>query len=159
MKFCEKCGHQLLDEAVMCVNCGCMVASAAQNISQNTEKSEKPAKDYKEVTLHVSNFLFSIASILCMFFIFASLVYAWTDTTVSVSGYQGLFSAKANTYFDANDGWGFLTFISGVVSVAFAIVSFVMALVKKAGLKELFSSIIRLFMGFCFVIISIMIML
>ena len=26
MKFCSKCGHELVDEAVVCVNCGCSVA-------------------------------------------------------------------------------------------------------------------------------------
>ncbi len=25
MKFCQKCGCQLVDEAVICVNCGCQV--------------------------------------------------------------------------------------------------------------------------------------
>ncbi len=25
--FCHKCGHEILDEAVICVHCGCMVKS------------------------------------------------------------------------------------------------------------------------------------
>ena len=29
MKFCSKCGHELVDEAVVCVNCGCSVADPA----------------------------------------------------------------------------------------------------------------------------------
>lgn len=28
MKFCSKCGHQLVDEAVVCVNCGCAIEGA-----------------------------------------------------------------------------------------------------------------------------------
>ena len=27
MKFCSKCGKELVDEAVICINCGCSVAS------------------------------------------------------------------------------------------------------------------------------------
>lgn len=29
MKFCSKCGKELVDEAVVCVNCGCSVADPA----------------------------------------------------------------------------------------------------------------------------------
>lgn len=29
MKFCQKCGKELLDEAVMCPNCGCAVSDNA----------------------------------------------------------------------------------------------------------------------------------
>ncbi len=28
MKFCSKCGKEIVDEAVVCPNCGCAVASA-----------------------------------------------------------------------------------------------------------------------------------
>lgn len=33
MKFCEKCGNQLTDDAVICVNCGCAVKS---NLDEET---------------------------------------------------------------------------------------------------------------------------
>ncbi len=29
MKFCSHCGKEIMDEAVVCVNCGCPVAGAA----------------------------------------------------------------------------------------------------------------------------------
>ena len=32
MKFCSKCGKELLDEAVVCTGCGCAVANAPQPI-------------------------------------------------------------------------------------------------------------------------------
>lgn len=40
MKFCEKCGNQLLDEAVMCPKCGCAVAG-----KQPTAEQKKKAKN------------------------------------------------------------------------------------------------------------------
>ncbi len=30
MKFCEKCGKEIMDEAVICPNCGCPVASKSK---------------------------------------------------------------------------------------------------------------------------------
>ena len=35
MKFCEKCGKQLLEEAIMCPNCGCSVAGKQPKKQQN----------------------------------------------------------------------------------------------------------------------------
>ena len=32
MKYCEKCGKQLMDEAVLCPGCGCAVNSAAPSV-------------------------------------------------------------------------------------------------------------------------------
>ena len=32
MKFCEKCGKELSDEAVVCIGCGCPVASEEQTV-------------------------------------------------------------------------------------------------------------------------------
>ena len=35
MKYCEKCGNQLLDEAIMCPKCGCAVAGKQPTKEQN----------------------------------------------------------------------------------------------------------------------------
>lgn len=31
MKFCSKCGKEIMDEAVICPNCGCSVTGAGKN--------------------------------------------------------------------------------------------------------------------------------
>lgn len=37
MKFCSKCGKEILDEAVICVHCGCAVQnSGANNLTTGT---------------------------------------------------------------------------------------------------------------------------
>ena len=136
MKFCEKCGHQLLDEAVICTNCGCMVRppqsapKAPQNIAQNTEMAEK---EKKGSCLDVFNFVFSILSVLCLFFILLSFVYAWVNTSI----YEGYRSSWANSYFDAEDGLGAVAFFLGLGSLAFSIVSFVMSIVTKVEREKL----------------------
>ncbi|MGN1051035.1 MAG: zinc-ribbon domain-containing protein [Acutalibacteraceae bacterium] len=38
MKFCQNCGKEVLDEAVICPNCGCSVQ--ADNNTQSTEVDE-----------------------------------------------------------------------------------------------------------------------
>ena len=43
MKYCEKCGNQLLDEAIMCPKCGCAVAGKQPTKEQN-EKAKSQAK-------------------------------------------------------------------------------------------------------------------
>ena len=35
MKFCSKCGKEIVDEAVVCPNCGCAVAGASMSIDKN----------------------------------------------------------------------------------------------------------------------------
>lgn len=35
MKFCEKCGKEIMDEAVICPNCGCSTQSSGQT-EENT---------------------------------------------------------------------------------------------------------------------------
>lgn len=36
MKFCSKCGKEIMDEAVICPNCGCEVKNSTVSTSQNT---------------------------------------------------------------------------------------------------------------------------
>ena len=37
MKFCEKCGAELNDEAVVCVKCGCSMGNAVANAPQGIQ--------------------------------------------------------------------------------------------------------------------------
>ena len=52
MKYCEKCGNQLLDEAVMCPKCGCAVAGKQPTKEQN-EKAKNQAKRRGSVRKHL----------------------------------------------------------------------------------------------------------
>lgn len=37
MKFCQKCGKELMDEAVICTGCGCSTASTPAPAPQNSK--------------------------------------------------------------------------------------------------------------------------
>ncbi len=41
MKFCSKCGKELMDEAVICVGCGCNVVENEEHLQQNRSVSVK----------------------------------------------------------------------------------------------------------------------
>lgn len=43
MKYCEKCGNQLFDEAVMCPKCGC-AAGKSPSDKQHDEQAKNQAK-------------------------------------------------------------------------------------------------------------------
>jgi uncharacterized membrane protein YvbJ len=51
MKFCTKCGKELMDEAVVCTGCGCAVANAPQTIQ--TTVAASPEADEVNIGLCV----------------------------------------------------------------------------------------------------------
>ena len=42
MKFCSKCGKEIVDEAVVCPGCGCAVANAPQTAQAPYQGYEQP---------------------------------------------------------------------------------------------------------------------
>lgn len=38
MKFCSHCGHELLNDAFVCPNCGCRVDGVKENINCKPQK-------------------------------------------------------------------------------------------------------------------------
>lgn len=61
MKYCSKCGNELMDEAVICPKCGC----ATESSSNSTDKLLLANKNYKFSTGTILNI---IAGILNAFF-------------------------------------------------------------------------------------------
>lgn len=43
MKYCSKCGNQLLDEAVICVKCGCVVDGKAEKTMSSMGQAKQNA--------------------------------------------------------------------------------------------------------------------
>lgn len=56
MKYCSKCGKQLLDEAVVCVGCGCLVGEIP--------KSRNSSDDEISIGLCILSFFFPIFGII-----------------------------------------------------------------------------------------------
>ncbi len=147
MKFCTKCGHELLDEAVICTNCGRLVGEAPQreqvqrNVDGMANNSVLPA---------VFNFIFAVVTAISLFFFALSFGCSY------VSAYAGKYDIRASFYLDS--GFLALAFISSMTSLAFGIVSFVISLVKRLKLEQILSSITRMSVGIFLVLLSIILM-
>ena len=53
MKFCSKCGKEILDEAVVCPGCGCAVTSAPQSNQATYQGYNPPVVDEVNIGLCV----------------------------------------------------------------------------------------------------------
>ena len=75
MKYCSKCGKQILDEAVICVHCGCAVNNAFSNRNSEKEKEEEyeDALNRLENKLHTTNTWWTV--IYCIQFAIAALIF------------------------------------------------------------------------------------
>ena len=148
MKFCEKCGHQLLDEAVVCVNCGCATSrNASSPVVEPVVVKEK-----KGNALVVFNFVSSVFIALCLFFAFSAIAFANVRTTVDIGTYT--YKVYANSYFRLDPAGAILTLLCSLGALGFGVVSFVLALVKKVEADKLFNSIFRLIAGILLVVLS-----
>ena len=148
MKFCTKCGHQINDDAMICIGCGCMVDSISENGNLELKETKtgvpqwRPAKK-QSILPTVFNFVFSILSILCLFFFSWSIVYAH------------IYCGYYDDFFFLDYDFTILSLIFAFASAVFGIVCFVLTLVKKMELKEIFASITRMVLGLALAILLI----
>lgn len=140
MKFCTKCGHEINDGAIICTGCGCMVESTSQNGNLELRETKTGGPQWRaaktqSILPEVFNFVFSMLSICCLFFFSWAIVYAH----LSVRSFYVSF------YLDYD-----LTIVSMIfafASAVFGVVCFILTLVKKMELKEIFASITRMVIG------------
>lgn len=119
MKYCSKCGNELLDEAVICPKCGCMVEGTKNlNIQKTNETSE--TQNAKNVQIYL------IAGIVLSFLAF--ILYAAPFVTIkfgsfsrNISGFQLLFN------------WGNVTGNTSEFSFAWFILPCLITLITPIG--------------------------
>lgn len=82
MKFCEKCGKELLDEAVVCVGCGCPV-QADEGINLNKELDEFEIQRRKKKTKRT---IIIVSAVVCiavaLFFVSISIVNSFKSNKI-----------------------------------------------------------------------------
>ena len=153
MKFCSKCGHQLVDEALICTGCGCMVGpSSLEGASFLPNKA--PAKKASSAPA-VFAFLFSITTAFYLFFLVCSIVYAPINTTIMYESAK-MYSHNHEAYsiFWLSFRWAIWTLIFSFMSFVFAFVGFIVTLVKKSRCPKILSAITRLIIGILLIILS-----
>ena len=86
MKYCTKCGNELLDEAVICPKCGCLVEGALQ---PNTTSEEVASVENKQ-TLKKAAFVLNIITIIIL--VISAIVILLTGITAKeLEGGQEIF--------------------------------------------------------------------
>ena len=153
MKFCEKCGHELVDEAVVCTNCGCIAWSQRDIPSFEVERKIET----KNLGINVCNFIFSVLAVLSLFFLFLSIILS--NIPVYQDVIKGFVSSgsrsTATGYFLPNGGCAAFAILLSMGALLSGITSFILSIAKKAGNEKIFSSITRFIIAFFILLISI----
>ncbi len=146
MKFCTKCGTELLDEAVICTKCGCMVDGArapavkapksrADGLLDVTEK--KPS-----TLLSVFNFVFAILVSIALLFAIVAIAGGRVSSSLYKSTQGGY---GVHSYFYPDNDIMIAALVFSLLSLGTGIFCFVMTLVEKHRGERLFSGIFRFF--------------
>lgn len=160
MKFCSKCGTQLVDDAIVCTNCGCLVsgapAQAPTPMPTPTPTAEEvqplPTRKGTSVAVPILNFVFSILLATALFFILLSIA----DMVVRADGYGSIqsyssYSSKTGYYIDvdvdvyAYPSTDYMTvgLIAALAALPVSIISLVFTAKEKLGNEHLFSAIFK----------------
>lgn len=77
MKYCSKCGNELMDEAVVCTKCGCMVEKATSTNSKN-EENRKALDNVNMLYEGTFSLIMGIASLLVTFCLIFSFTWEYS---------------------------------------------------------------------------------
>ena len=145
MKFCTKCGAELVDEAVICTKCGRMVENKPFQSATSIKVGAPDAFGLEKkpsTLLIVSNFVHSLGVALSLVFMLLSVgAFSYVSAYFTTNKKDYITGVYANFYAD----YALLIpaiIISGV-ALLFGILSFVMTLVEKHKGERLFSNISR----------------
>lgn len=137
MKFCSKCGAELVDDAVICTKCGCFIneapAPAPKVQRRNPEASSQVENESGNSAIITLSFITSILTIVALFFRFDySFVYT-------------LFLKDIITDYDVLNAIGFLIPFSAFV---LSTITFIFTLVKSGEKKQILNGYLSLIFTF-----------
>lgn len=158
MKFCTKCGNELLDEAVVCMKCGCAVSNSAQGhtaISNHPKVSVDTSTAKRGKCLNVFNFVFDVSAILYMAMLWISVAYSYVWADIYTTRYSG-YNISVNLYLEY--GCIIIAFILSIVMLGFGITCFSVTLANRHREEKLFAGIKRLIAGACALVVGIMLL-
>ena len=159
MKFCTKCGTELLDEAVICTKCGCMVEGAKAPVVKAPRKRADGLLDVTEkkpsTLLIVFNFVFALLVVFALFF----AIMAIGDGRVKSSLYDtnsSIYSVdyQVSSHFYPIDDFMIPAFLFSLLSFGTGVFCFVMTLVEKHRGERLFCGIFRFFVSVMLLILT-----
>ena len=138
--FCTKCGKELLDEAVVCTGCGCLVNKEKQEskVVTKTELPEKTKENWLTVLLIVS---FACACLAIVFFL-VCIITSISDgncfhSNMSIKHGYAFNSIEVHYLYVAVNGFMIPTFICGVFGLGAAIPAFILSKKRDYATKIL----------------------
>ena len=137
MKYCTKCGHELFDEAVMCVGCGCMVADIPE-----AEVAPKPVDNDKKSSLScVFNFISVILIAMSAFHIIIALLSGRVNTNLN---FHSDYSYYISSYFWVDEDLLIASTLFAAPAVGFALASLITSAVKRLKSRYILTAIAEL---------------
>ncbi len=145
MKFCTKCGHELVDDAVICLACGCMVSGAAAPKREETV-AEASSKNPDKLPA-IFNFVFTLSTVLSVFFLLLSLAFPYAEKWLDA------------VYVYPQVDLAIFAWLFSCPSVGFGIAGFSVTLSRHLGTEKTLGAIARFVMGvmlslLCFIVLG-----
>lgn len=154
MKFCSKCGTQLVDEAVVCTACGCAVqGGTALNQPLTAEPVQAPSvpkadKKFAKNFIPIFNFVALLGIAASVFFVFMALaeMHASAHGSAEIVRYYSSYDLDLNLYANvwADYDYMFNAFLAAIIAAPFPIVSLIFTIKEKSKLEKIFSAIFKI---------------
>ena len=154
MKFCTKCGNELLDYAVVCTKCGCMVESAPQATPNTQSTPFQPTANHSSLLPEIFNFIFDLFAILSGLMFGWALSETWISTNAYFSQYTSSVSAYSYLFYDGI--YHIFALIAAITATILAITSLIVTLVKHCENKYVFASVKRIVLGAALILLSLL---
>ena len=154
MKFCSKCGNELMDEAVICPKCGCMVNGELTPKKKPVATNAQSTSNEEIKPLSIVNFVHSVMVVIALFWLFLSLGIPYIYTGC----YSGYYSDYCNTYFYPASGGLTLTLVSAIAALGVGIASTVLSCTRLNTLKGKLNGILRVIVSVLMIIATIILM-
>ena len=156
MKICPTCGTQLDDYVAFCPTCGATLAAPAAPAAPTYAAPVAPAAPTYAAPAPVSyaapaaapapakpfvpvmTFISKLLTILCAMFTACGLAASYIR--VSVSRY----SSSVYAYFRPEEGCSVLALLTAIAALVFAIIGFILVLVKKGGAEKVLAAIAQM---------------
>ena len=153
MKFCVKCGKELLDEAIICTNCGCLVDNNYQNkFKKNGNYNAAITKEMK--LFHIFNFISNILFITALSLIIIGL----STIDISIWIEENNWGHLAGHHMYNENSLLCIAFCFSILNIAFSIVSIMLyeSKCKEKSLDKMLNCIFRLSAASLFTIASLL---
>ena len=145
MKFCMKCGAQMMDEAIICTGCGCSVVGEQQVIPQRKKKSTLKENQW---LVPIFNFISTVLSSFSAFFLVLSVIVGDVSTHV--------WSYSISSYYYPNFALALIAFIISIITLASAAVGLIFSILKRQKGDDFFSPISKVLIAGLLLIASIL---